>query len=152
MSATRWSALPLGLQPLHPRSWLHWGTLTAQSQPQPSRRASFSEWLEYLGLRLIVGILKWLPRPLARAIGAAVGALAWHAVSRLRRIGLRNLSLAFPELPEPERERTLRTLYRLLGWQMAEFCRMPRASRADAQKFFRYEGLENYLAARSRGH
>jgi len=126
--------------------------LTAQSQPPPTRRATPREWLEYLGLRLIVALLKWLPRSISRATGAAIGALAWHAVSRLRRIGLRNLTLAFPDMSEAERERTLRTLYRLLGWQMAEFCRMSRASRADAQKFFRYEGLENYLAARSRGH
>jgi len=85
-------------------------------------------------------------------LGAAVGALAWNLVPRLRRIGLRNLTLAFPDMPVAERERTLRTLYRYLGWQMAEFCRMPRATRASAELLFRYEGLEHYLAARSRGH
>jgi len=115
------------------------------------RRASLREWIEYLALRLIVAILKWLPRPIARGAGAAIGFLAWHLVPRLRRIGMRNLALAFPEKPVAERERILRTLYRLLGWQMAEFCRMPRATRADAQTFFRYEGLEHYIAARSRG-
>src|SRR6185437_9684985 len=123
---------------VHRRSWLHWGTLTAQSQPHRRRRASFREWLEYLGLRLIVAVLKWLPRSVSRATGASIGFLAWHLVGRLRRIGLRNLSLAFPDVPEAGRERILRTLYRYLGWQMAQF--------------FRYEGLEHYLAARSRGN
>lgn len=108
--------------------------------------------MEYLSLRLIVGTLKWLPRSVSRAAGAAIGALAWHLIGRLRRIGLRNLSLAFPDMPPGERERILRTLYRLLGWQMAEFCRMPRATRAGAQQLFRYEGLEHYLAARNRGN
>ena len=126
--------------------------MTAQSQPHPARRASLREWLEYLGLRLIVASLKWLPRPVSRAAGGAIGALAWHLIGRLRRIGLRNLALAYPDMPEPERTRILRTLYRYLGWQLAEFCRMPRATRVDAQKFFRYEGLEHFLAARSRGH
>lgn len=116
-----------------------------------ARRVSPREWLEYLSLRLIVAVLKWLPHPLSRAVGATIGALAWHLIGRLRRIGLRNLALAFPEMAGTEREQILRTLYRLLGWQMAEFCRMPRASRADAQSFFRYEGLEHYVAARSRG-
>ena len=129
--------------------------MTDQSQPQPVRRASLREWLEYLGLRLIVAVLKWLPRPISRAAGASIGFLAWHFIGRLRRIGLRNLSLAFANnseaMPLGERERILRTLYRYLGWQMAEFCRMPRATRADAQKLFRYEGLEHFLAARSRG-
>ena len=135
-----------------PFSWLHWGALIAQSQSHPVRRASLREWLEYLGLRLIVAVLKWLPRSISRIKGATIGALAWHFIGRLRRIGLRNLSLAFPDMPAAERERILRMVYRLLGWQMAEFCRMPRASRANAQEFFRYEGLEHYLAARNRGN
>jgi KDO2-lipid IV(A) lauroyltransferase len=138
--------------------------LTADAKPHFARRASTREWFEYLALRLVVAILKWLPRPLARSAGASIGFLAWHLVSRLRRIGLRNLTLAFPNMPAAERERTLRALYRYLGFQLAEFCRMPRATRADvpgglarrgaadAQQFFRYEGLEHYLAARSRGH
>jgi KDO2-lipid IV(A) lauroyltransferase len=98
-----------------------------------------------------VAILKWLPRPVSRATGAAIGALAWHLIPRLRRIGLRNLSLAFPDMATRERTRILRTLYRLLGFQLAEFCRMPRATRADAEQLFRYEGLEHFLAARDRG-
>jgi KDO2-lipid IV(A) lauroyltransferase len=125
--------------------------LTSHSQPQPARTATLREWLEYIPLRLIVATLKWLPHPIARAFGSAIGALAWHFVSRLRRIGLRNLSLAFPEKSGAERTRILRTLYRYLGWQIAEFCRMPRATRTDAQNFFRYEGLEHFLAARDRG-
>ena len=129
--------------------------MSAEAKPHRTRRASVREWAEYLALRFVVAILKWLPRSISRAVGASIGAIAWHLIGRLRRIGLRNLALAFANnsqaMPEAEREHTLRTLYRLLGWQMAEFCRMPRASRADAQKFFRYEGLEHYLAARSRG-
>jgi len=130
--------------------------LTTRIKPQPARRPTLREWLEYITLRFIVAILKWLPHPIARAFGSAIGALAWQFVPRLRRIGLRNLSLAFPEngdaKSEADRTRILRTLYRYLGWQMAEFCRMPRATRADAQNFFRYEGLEHFLAARSRGN
>jgi KDO2-lipid IV(A) lauroyltransferase len=126
--------------------------LSAEAKPHHARRASVREWIEYLALRLVVAILKWLPRPLARSLGAAIGFLAWHLVPRLRRIGLRNLSLAFPDMPTSERERILRTLFRYLGFQLAEFCRMPRASRSSAQQFFHYEGLEHYLAARSRGN
>jgi KDO2-lipid IV(A) lauroyltransferase len=126
--------------------------LTVAAKAQPARTPSIREWLEYLSLRLVVGILKWVPRSTSRALGATIGALAWHLVARLRRIGLRNLSLAFPDMTAAERERILRPLYRLLGWQLAEFCRMPRASRTDAQQLFRYEGLEHYLAARARGN
>jgi KDO2-lipid IV(A) lauroyltransferase len=66
-------------------------------------------------------------------------------------VGKRNLALAFPEKSEAERERILRTVYRNLGWQLAEFCQMPRYSAERASEFIRYEGLENYLKARDKG-
>jgi len=126
--------------------------LTDDPQATPPQHASLRERLEYAALRLLLALLGLLPRPLARAAGAAIGSLAWHLLPRLRRVGLRNLSLAFPEKSLAERTRILRTLFRTLGWQLAEFCRMPRATRQDAEKFFRYEGLDHYLAARAKGH
>ena len=92
-----------------------------------------------------------LPRSVARALGAVVGAFAYAALGRLRQVGLKNLQLAFPELPAAERERILREEYRNLGWLLAEFCKMPGYTREHASEFIRYEGLENYLAARDRG-
>lgn len=124
---------------------------TPAAQATPQTRVSGRERLEYLGLRLLTGAIGSLPRPIARAAGAAIGAAAWHLLGRLRATGLRNLEIAFPERPLAERQRILRTLYRTLGWQLAEFCRMPRATRADAERLFRYEGLDNYLAARAKG-
>jgi len=67
-------------------------------------------------------------------------------------VGLRNLRLAFPELTEVERERILRVDYRNLGWLLAEFCLMPRYTPESASRFIRYEGLENYVAARDKGN
>jgi len=42
-------------------------------------------------------------------------------------------------------------VYRNLGYQLAEFCRMPRYSAEQASAFVRYEGLEHYLSAREQG-
>jgi KDO2-lipid IV(A) lauroyltransferase len=50
-----------------------------------------------------------------------------------------------------DREATLRSEYRNLGLLLAEFCKMPDYTVASASRFIRYEGLENYLAARERG-
>lgn len=107
--------------------------------------------LEFAVVWLLVKLLGLPPRAVARSLGAAVGALAWRLTGRLRRVGLRNLQLAFPEMAVAERERILRQLYRNLGWQLAEFCQMSRYTPAKAAKFIRYEGLENYLAAREQG-
>ncbi|MFZ0662567.1 MAG: lysophospholipid acyltransferase family protein [Acidobacteriaceae bacterium] len=109
------------------------------------------EWLEYAVVRALVTLLGALPRRAARGVGVAVGATAYHLMTRLRRTGLRNLELAFPEKPVAERERILRQLYRNLGWLLAEFCRMPRYTRENTKDFLHYEGLEHYLAARARG-
>jgi KDO2-lipid IV(A) lauroyltransferase len=88
---------------------------------------------------------------MARAAGTAISTFAFHALSRLRRVGLRNLELAFPNLPESERSRLLRLEYRNLGWLLAEFCQMSTYTRESASRFIRYEGLDHYLAARARG-
>ena len=66
-------------------------------------------------------------------------------------MGLRNLELAFPEMPAAEREPILRLEYRNLGWLLAEFCQMSGYTSTFASRFIRYEGLEHYLAARDRG-
>ena len=110
------------------------------------------EALEYALVRMLLSGFAVLPRPLAWRVGAAVGWFAWLAVPKLRRTGLRNLEIAFPQMPAAERERLLRRLYRHLGRQLAEFCRMPRYTRDNTRGLIRYEGLEHYLAARERGH
>ncbi len=73
------------------------------------------------------------------------------AFGRLRRVGQRNLELALPEVGAGERERILRGVYRSLAWQLVEFCRMPRYTRENTRDWIRTEGLENFVAAQSRG-
>lgn len=94
-----------------------------------------------------------LPRKLARAVGAGIGWLAFVFLGRLRKVGLRNLELAFPNPKKSalERETILRAVYRNLGYLLAEFCQMPDYTPEQASGFIRYDGLENYLAARARG-
>jgi len=100
---------------------------------------------------LFIHLLRALPRHVARAAGVVIAGAAYHMVGRLRRVGMRNLELAFPELPASERMHILRLEYRNLGWLLAEFCKMSTYTRNSAARFIRYEGLEHYLAARDRG-
>lgn len=110
------------------------------------------EWLEFALAWMLLRGIGALPRSLALAAGEAIGTLAWHVLPRLRRTGLRNLEIAFPEMLAAERERTLRELYRSLGRQLAEFCRMRHFTRENTRDRIRYDGLEHYLAAHDRGH
>ncbi len=117
----------------------------------PQDKATVRETLEFAVVRVFVHGLQLLPRGLARAIGAAIGSVAFRGLGRLRRVGLRNLELAFPEKTPTEREAILRTEYRNLGLLLAEFCKMPGYTPEAASQFIRYEGLDNYLKARERG-
>jgi Kdo2-lipid IVA lauroyltransferase/acyltransferase len=109
------------------------------------------ESLEFAVVWTLVKLLGAMPRSWARSLGAAVGALAYTLLGRLRKVGLINLELAFPEKSPAEREHILRRLYRSLGWLLAEFCQMPSYTPGNTRSFARYEGLEHYLGARDRG-
>lgn len=110
------------------------------------------ETFEYFVVWTLVKLLGIVPRSVARSVGAGVGVFAYRILPRLRQVGLRNLELAFPQTSSTERKQILRRLYRNLGWLLAEFCQMPRYTLENTRDFIRYEGLENYLAARERGN
>ena len=109
------------------------------------------ERLEFIAVWLLVQLFGHLPRGASRHLGALAGMAAYTLFRRLRRTGQINLELAYPGLPAAEREQILRTLYRTLGWQMAEFCRMPGYTRKNSAAFLGCEGLEHYLKARDAG-
>jgi KDO2-lipid IV(A) lauroyltransferase len=126
-------------------------TSEAQSIPEPANRSSLRQALEFAIAWLFIHVLRVLPRRMARAFGVAIAAIAFVSLSRLRRVGRRNLEMAFPALPAAKREAILRQEYRHLGWLLAEFCQMSTYTQEYASRFIRYQGLEHYLGARDRG-
>jgi KDO2-lipid IV(A) lauroyltransferase len=108
-------------------------------------------WLEYLPVWLIAQTLRWLPRPVARAIGRAIGILFYWLHPRLRRVGIRNLEMAFPGKSPAERERILKGVYLSLGRLLAEVPKFPDYTLETVDSIAVYDGLENYLAARDHG-
>ncbi len=108
--------------------------------------------LEYALLAGFVGGMRLLPRSVARALGASIGSLAGRLSAKLTSVGQRNLQLAFPEMPQAERNAILKCTYRNLGLQLAEFCQMSKYTADYVQRdVMRYEGLENFLAAEALG-
>jgi Kdo2-lipid IVA lauroyltransferase/acyltransferase len=110
-------------------------------------RKSLEYWIVWLWVKT-VGLL---PRPLARAKGIALGLLVYLLHGRLRRVGMRNLALAFPQRSRRERARILRGEYVSLGRQFAEVCLFPRYTRENVGDVVIYDGLENYERAFARG-
>src|SRR5258707_15233582 len=92
-----------------------------------------------------------LPRSLARAFCQAVGMLMHAAHRRLRKVGLRNLDLAFPEKSRKEKLRILRRLFQGLVRQLAEFTLFPRSPKENVSEVAIYDGFQNFAEARARG-
>ena len=107
--------------------------------------------LEYWLVRVVAGLLGFMPRTMARVLSGALAFLTYALMGRLRRVGERNLALAFPHLDSKVKRAELRGVYRSLGWQLVEFCRMARYTPANTRDWIRTEGLEHYLAAAARG-
>jgi KDO2-lipid IV(A) lauroyltransferase len=109
------------------------------------------EKIEYWLVVAVARTLGRLPRGLARLAVRVLTVTLYLILGRLRRVGERNLELALPEIPKSEQARILRHVFRNLGWQLVEFCRMPRYTAKNTQGWIRTEGLEHYLAAQARG-
>jgi KDO2-lipid IV(A) lauroyltransferase len=109
------------------------------------------ERLEYALVWPSVKILGLLPRPIARAFGITLGLIVYAIHGRLRRVGVRNLTLAFPEMPNRERRRILRGEFISLGRQLAEVCLFPRYTRENVSQIVVYDGFNNFERAFARG-
>ena len=109
------------------------------------------ERLEYALVWPWIKLLGMLPRPLARALGIAFGLTIYFVHGRLRRVGIRNLTLAYPQMPPRERRRIVRGEFISLGRQLAEVCLFPRYTRENVSRVVVYEGFENFERAHARG-
>jgi KDO2-lipid IV(A) lauroyltransferase len=107
--------------------------------------------LEYIPVVLLVRLIGALPRSLARSAGILIAGAVYHLHRRLRRVGRRNLELAFPEKSPKERRAILRGVYVSLGRLLGEVCLFPHYTQADASQVAVYQGFENFEAAEQRG-
>ena len=72
-----------------------------------TRMTSFILWL--------MRALSWLPLPVLRALGAALGRLLYVSVPSRRRVALTNLALCFPQWSEAQREQVVREHFRVFA-------------------------------------
>jgi KDO2-lipid IV(A) lauroyltransferase len=94
---------------------------------------------EYLALRAVVGFLAALPLGLALRVGEAVMWLVHLVAVPLRRVGMTNLAIAFPEKPIAERRRILRESMLNLGRMAAELAHLPALTDAQLRDMVRFE-------------
>jgi KDO2-lipid IV(A) lauroyltransferase len=107
--------------------------------------------LEYAAAWPFLKIMGNLPRPLARGFAIGIAQLVYLFHFRLRKVGMRNLQMAFPEKSEAERKKILREEFTSLGRQLAELCRFPKYTPENIDEVVVYDSLENYERAYARG-
>jgi KDO2-lipid IV(A) lauroyltransferase len=107
--------------------------------------------LEYLIARTLLTVFGWLPMRAALVVGSRMAGCAYYLSSRLRRTGLRNLDLAFPDSTQEERRRLLRGCFQSLGRLLGIFSQFATGDPKNLQSLIECEGLEHIEAARASG-
>jgi KDO2-lipid IV(A) lauroyltransferase len=113
------------------------------------------DWLrnraEYLIASALLAILRCLPLPAAAQIARATAHLLDIAVPRLRRVALKNLSFAFPEIDDAARRQIVDGVFENIARLLVAFARFPSLNAGNIGQWIEYEGLENYTRAKQKG-
>lgn len=115
------------------------------------QRGYLRSLIEYSAAWAILKGVGALPRNLALKAGQAIGAAAYRLLPHLSQHAEINLQLAFPEMGKAERERIRQGAFRNLGRMLGEISRFPKLNRGNIESIVRYDGIENYLAAKAQG-
>lgn len=103
------------------------------------RKAKWLVCFEYATARSVLFVLSLLPRRAALALGKAVAWIGFHSLGKLRRTGLRNLEIAFPELSESERLAILKGSLQSLGRVLGEVSQFGKATPESLRKIIDFD-------------
>jgi KDO2-lipid IV(A) lauroyltransferase len=103
-----------------------------------AKKNSTEIWLEYAAAWSMLFILSLLPGRVAEWIGISAGRLGYRMLGKLRKVGERNLELAFPEKTAEERGRILRAAFQNMGRVMAVVSRFGGLTRDNLSGLIEY--------------
>lgn len=97
-------------------------------------------------------MLRVTPVPVARALAAAGGTVAWAVQGDRRRVLLQNLEFTASERSPAERRQLARRTFRNLAVTAVDQFRLPIISPTEVRSLFEIRGLEHIEAAQARGN
>jgi KDO2-lipid IV(A) lauroyltransferase len=107
--------------------------------------------LEYLMALAVIRSLALAPRDLAEPLARFYTLVFDLAIPRLRRVGMRNLAMAFPERSREEHARILSGVFRSIARVLVALAHFPGITKANIHEWIRYEGYEHFERALERG-
>jgi KDO2-lipid IV(A) lauroyltransferase len=114
-------------------------------------RSTIRNRAEYTAVRLMLALLRWAPRPLAASMARGCAQLLDRLVPKMRRVGLRNLEFALPELSPEERHRIIDGVFRSIARIFLAVARFPGINRENVHDWIRRDGFEHFERALARG-
>jgi len=114
----------------------------------------FLNWLVYITIRFFIGILKTVPRAAAYWMAESAALLVYRLDRKHHRIGMINLSIAFPNRSQQWKEEILKRSFEQIGTHAVELSRLSGIAREEIKSRVSYEtgyGLDNYLEAKKLG-
>jgi KDO2-lipid IV(A) lauroyltransferase len=107
--------------------------------------------LEYVAVKLLAGVTRWLPEPLALGLGALVGRVLYAVDGTHRRIAQRNLAVAFPVRPEAERRAIARDTFAHFGRVALALLEFSKLSEGEMLSRVEFEGEDRARSAYEHG-
>ena len=105
----------------------------------------------YLIALIVLNSLALTPRPVSNSFARFYADVLDLALPRLRRIAMRNLEMAFPDMPLAERRRIASGVFRSIARLLSAFAKFPQMHRGNIAQWIRYEGYEHFEAGLTRG-
>lgn len=116
-----------------------------------SKRTALRDRAEFVFARVFLFCLERAPLFAARRLASGLAGLAYRLTPAWRRVGRRNLEIAFPQRSSFEREAILRGSYQNLGRVVLALARTPRLNNANISDWIEYDGLDHFLEAERLG-
>ena len=114
-------------------------------------RSTVRNWTEYALALFVLKSLEWAPPGVAGSLAQAYSRVLDLAVPRLRRIAMRNLALALPELDAARHKEIADGVFRSIARILVTLARFPSIRKDNVAQWIRVEGMEHVDAARQRG-
>ena len=107
--------------------------------------------IEYAGVRMLIGAVRWMPSSLVDACGSALG-LTFYALDRShRRVAERNVAAAFPTRTAAEHRAIVRGAFRHFGRLLFELLKFNTLTDEQMLRRVEFEGEERVRSAYAQG-